>query len=77
MLEELGNEVLKNDRAEDALEVFDDHLKQAFSKLTDQLAHMRECKQKLKGRLTETADQTGPSSSLSRREAKPISIHWL
>ena len=46
---------------------FDSHLKSAFSKLTNQMAHMRERKQKLEGelrRLTATAAETGPSSFL-------------
>jgi hypothetical protein len=67
LLEELQNEVLKRDAVEYALDEFDRHLKSAFSKLTNQMAHMRERKQKLEGelrRLTETAAETGPSSFL-------------
>lgn len=67
LLEELQNEVLKRDAAEYALDEFDSHLKSAFSKLTNQMAHMRERKQKLEEelrRLTETAAETGPSSFL-------------
>jgi hypothetical protein len=49
LLEELQNEVLKRDAVEYALEEFDSHLKCAFSKLTNQMAHMRERKLKLEG----------------------------
>src|SRR6202789_600129 len=67
LLEELQNEVLKRETVEYALDEFDSHLKSAFSKLTNQMAHMRERKQKLEGelrRLTATAAETGPSSFL-------------
>jgi hypothetical protein len=63
----LQNEVLKREAVEYALDEFDSHLKSAFSKLTNQMAHMRERKQKLEGelrRLTATAAETGPSSFL-------------
>src|SRR6202789_1263508 len=66
-LEELQNEVLKRETVEYALDEFDSHLKSAFSKLTNQMAHMRERKQKPEGelrRLTATAAETGPSSFL-------------
>ena len=67
LLEELQNEVLKRETVEYALDEFGSHLKNAFSKLTNQMAHMRERKQKLEGelrRLTATAAETGPSSFL-------------
>jgi hypothetical protein len=67
LLEELQDEVLKRETVEYALDKFDNHLMSAFSKLTNQMAHMRERKQKLEGelrRLTATAAETGPSSFL-------------
>jgi hypothetical protein len=67
LLEELQNEVLKRETVEYALDEFGNHLKNAFAKLTNQMAHMRERKQKLEGelhRLPATAAETGPSSFL-------------
>jgi hypothetical protein len=67
LLEELQKEVLKRESVEYALDEFGSHLKSAFSKLTNQMAHMRERKQKLEGelgRLAATAAETGPSSFL-------------
>jgi site-specific DNA recombinase len=67
LLEELQNEVLKSESVEYALDEFGSHLKNAFAKLTNQMAHMRERKQKLEGelrRLAATAAETGPSSFL-------------
>jgi DNA invertase Pin-like site-specific DNA recombinase len=67
LLEELQNEVLKSESVEYALDEFGSHLKNAFAKLTSQMAHMRERKQKLEGelrRLAATAAETGPSSFL-------------
>lgn len=66
-LEELQNEVLKHEAVEYALDEFDSHLRSAFAKLTNQMGHMRERKQKLEGelkRLAATAAETGPSSFL-------------
>jgi site-specific DNA recombinase len=67
LLEELQNEVLKRESVEYALDEFGSHLRNAFAKLTNQMAHMRERKQKLEGelmRLAATAAETGPSSFL-------------
>jgi hypothetical protein len=67
LLQELQNEVLKRETVEYALDEFESHLKNAFAKLTNQMAQMRERKQKLEGelrRLTATAAETGPSSFL-------------
>ncbi|MCL2659676.1 MAG: recombinase family protein [Acidobacteriaceae bacterium] len=71
----LQNEVLTPEAVEYALDVFERHLKAAFSGLTDRMAQMRESKQTIEGeleRLTETAAATGPSafliSAINKRE---------
>jgi hypothetical protein len=61
LLEEVQNEVLNNHAVEYAPEVFDDHRKNAFSRLRNQMAPMRQRKQKLEGelrRLTGMAAET-------------------
>jgi predicted aconitase len=67
LLDKLQNEVLKREAIDYVLEEFGIHLKAAFSKLSNQMAQMRERKQKLEGelkRLAETAAATGPSAFL-------------
>jgi hypothetical protein len=58
LLDELQNQVLKPEAIDYVLNEFGSHLKEAFSKLTNQMAQMRERRQKLEGelkRLAETA----------------------
>ena len=67
LLDDLQNRVLKREAIDYVLEEFGRHLKDAFAKLSGQLAQMRERKQKLEGELTRlaaTAAETGPSSFL-------------
>ncbi len=67
LLDDLQNQVLKREAIDYVLEEFGRHLKDAFAKLSGQLAQMRERKQKLGGelkRLAATAAETGPSSFL-------------
>jgi hypothetical protein len=67
LLDELQNQVLKPEAIDYVLNEFGSHLKEAFSKLTNQMAQMRERRQKLEGelkRLAETAAETGPSAFL-------------
>jgi DNA invertase Pin-like site-specific DNA recombinase len=67
LLDELQNQVLKREAIEYVLDEFGNHVKNAFANLTNQLAQMRERKEKLEGelrRLAETAAATGPSAFL-------------
>jgi DNA invertase Pin-like site-specific DNA recombinase len=67
MLDELQNQVLKREAIDYVLDEFDSHLKGAFVKLSNQMAQMRERKEKLEGelrRLAATAAETGPSAFL-------------
>ena len=67
LLDDLQNQVLKREAIDYVLEEFGKRLKDAFSKLSGQLAEMRERKQKLEGelkRLAATAAETGPSAFL-------------
>jgi hypothetical protein len=67
LLDELQNQVLKREAIEYVLDEFGNHVKNAFANLTNQLAQMRERKEKLEGelrRLAENAAATGPSAFL-------------
>ena len=67
LLDELQNQVLKREAIEYVLDEFGAHVKDAFANLSNQLAQMRERKQKLEGelrRLAATAAETGPSAFL-------------
>ncbi len=67
LLDELQNQVLKREAIEYVLDEFGNHVKHAFANLSNQLAQMRERKQKLEGelrRLAATAAETGPSAFL-------------
>jgi site-specific DNA recombinase len=67
LLDELQNYVLQRDAVEYVLEEFGNHIKGAFATLSNQMAKMRERKQKLEGelrRLAATAAETGPSAFL-------------
>jgi site-specific DNA recombinase len=64
LLDELQNQVLKREAIEYVLDEFGTHVKSAFANLSNQMAQMRERKQKLEGelrRLASTAAETGPS----------------
>ena len=59
--------ILKREAIEYVLDEFGNHVKKAFANLSNQLAQMRERKEKLEGelrRLAETAAATGPSAFL-------------
>ena len=67
LLDELQNQVLKREAIDYVLDEFGSHLKDAFGKLSTQMAQMRDRKEKLEGelkRLAATAAETGPSSFL-------------
>jgi len=67
MLDELKNHVLQSDAVEYVLDQFGKHVRDAFADLSNQMAHIRERKQKLEGelrRLAATAAETGPSAFL-------------
>jgi hypothetical protein len=67
LLDELQNQVLKDEAIDHVLDEFGNHLKSAFANLSSQLAQMRERKQKIEGelrRLAATAAETGPSAFL-------------
>ena len=67
MLDELKNYVLQRDAVEYVLDQFGNHVKDAFTDLSNQMAQMRERKQKLEGKLRKmaaTAAETGPSAFL-------------
>ena len=67
MLDELKNYVLQSDAVEYVLDQFGNHVRDAFADLSNQMAQMRERKQKLEGelrRLAATAAETGPSAFL-------------
>jgi len=67
LFEEMQVRVLHQDAIDYALDEFGNHLKNAFTKLSSQMAQMRERKQRLElelQRLTATAAETGPSSFL-------------
>jgi hypothetical protein len=67
LLADLQEEVLKPEAVEYTITQFGEQLKAALAKLSGELAHMRERKQKVEielRRLTETAAQTGPSAFL-------------
>jgi site-specific DNA recombinase len=67
MLDELKNYVLQRDAVEYVLDQFGSHVRDAFVDLSNQMAQMRERKQKLEGelrRLAATAAETGPSAFL-------------
>jgi site-specific DNA recombinase len=67
LLDELQNQVLKREAIEYVLDEFGTHVKSAFANLSNQMAQMRERKQKLEGelrRLASTAAETGPSAFL-------------
>jgi site-specific DNA recombinase len=67
MLDELKNYVLQSDAVEYVLDQFGTHVQDAFADLSNQMAQMRERKQKLEGelrRLAATAAETGPSAFL-------------
>ncbi len=67
LLDELQNQVLKREAIEYVLDEFGAHVKGAFANLSNQMAQMRERKQKLEGelrRLAATAAETGPSAFL-------------
>ena len=67
LLDELQNQVLKREAIEYVLDEFGTPVKGAFANLSNQLAQMRERKQKLEGelrRLAATAAETGPSAFL-------------
>jgi len=67
MLYKLQNEALKREAIEYVLDEFGTHVKNAFANLSNQMAQMRERKQKLEGelrRLASTAAETGPSAFL-------------
>jgi hypothetical protein len=61
----LQNQVLKREAIEYVLDEVGNHVKSAFANLSNQLAQMRERKQKLEGelrRLAATAGETGCAS---------------
>ncbi|HEX4030437.1 MAG TPA: zinc ribbon domain-containing protein [Terracidiphilus sp.] len=67
MLDELKNYVLQRDAVEYVLDQFGHHVRDAFAGFSNQMAQMRERKQKLEGklrRLAATAAETGPSAFL-------------
>jgi site-specific DNA recombinase len=67
LLDELQNQVLKPEAIDYVLNEFGTHLKSAFANLSNQMAQMRERRQKLEGelkRLAQTAAETGPSAFL-------------
>ncbi|HEY2466762.1 MAG TPA: recombinase family protein [Terracidiphilus sp.] len=67
MLDELQNYVLQRDAVEYVLNQFGDQVRDAFADLSNQMAQMRERKQKLERelrRLADTAAETGPSAFL-------------
>ena len=67
MLDELKNYVLQRDAVEYVLDHSGSHVQDAFADLSNQMARMRERKQKLEGelrRLAATAAETGPSAFL-------------
>ena len=67
LLDELQNQVLKREAIEYVLDEFGTHVRGAFANLSNQMAQMRERKQKLEGelrRLAATAAETGPSAFL-------------
>jgi site-specific DNA recombinase len=67
LLDELQNKVLQPDAIGYVLDEFGNHVRNAFANLSNQLAQMRERKQKLEGelrRLAATAAETGPSAFL-------------
>jgi site-specific DNA recombinase len=67
LLDDLQNQVLKREAIEYVLDEFGTHMKSAFANLSNQMAQMRERKQKLEGelrRLASTAAETGPSAFL-------------
>jgi site-specific DNA recombinase len=67
LLDELQNKVLQPDAIGYVLDEFGNHVRSAFANLSNQLAQMRERKQKLEGelrRLAATAAETGPSAFL-------------
>jgi Recombinase zinc beta ribbon domain len=67
MLDELKNYVVQRDAVEYILDQFGKHVRDAFADLSNQMAQMRERKQKLEGELrgpAATAAETGPSAFL-------------
>jgi site-specific DNA recombinase len=65
LLDELQNQVLRPEAIDYILDEFGYRLKDALAKLSNQIAQMRERKQKIEGelkRLVDTAAATGPSS---------------
>ena len=67
LLDELQSKVLQPDAIGYVLDEFGNHVRSAFANFTNQLAQMRERKQKLEGelrRLAATAAETGPSAFL-------------
>ncbi len=67
LLDELQNKVLQPDAIGYVLDEFGNHVRNAFATFSNQLAQMRERKQKLEGelrRLAATAAETGPSAFL-------------
>jgi DNA invertase Pin-like site-specific DNA recombinase len=67
LLDELQNHVLKSETVDYVLDEFGNHVRNAFASLTNQLAQMRQRKEKLEGelrRLATTAAETGPSAFL-------------
>jgi len=67
LLDDLQNQVLKREAIEYVLDEFGTHVKNAFANLSNQMAQMRERKQKLEGELRQlasTAAETGPSAFL-------------
>ena len=67
LLKELQEEVLKPEAIEYVIQAFGSQLKDALEKMSNELAQMRERKNKIEGelrRLTATAAKTGPSSFL-------------
>jgi site-specific DNA recombinase len=67
LLDELQNRVLQPDAIGYVLDEFGKHVRSAFADFSNQLARMRERKQKLEGelrRLASTAAETGPSAFL-------------
>lgn len=67
LLDELQNKVLQSESIGYVLDEFGSHVRSAFANLSNQLAQMRERKQKPEGelrRLAATAVETGPSAFL-------------
>jgi hypothetical protein len=67
LLKELQEEVLKPEAIEYVIQAFGSQLKDVLEKMSNELAQMRERKNKIEGelrRLTATAAKTGPSSFL-------------